>query len=572
MRTKARYAVSLLRNIPVTTRVIAGLVVLSFCAALTALGQAPQAQTPDKQTPDNKAAGTELDALGVPQYTLGETNNLIRLATAQASVSLTAIVTGSDKLTNDVLQKYADTLVLIDKGPLRATAAHGVVEFGKNEFLGRNGANGLTWRIPLQTRDLPLGTAQVRQAQARLGTPPVAVAFEYTVTTKPATAAQWELKGASPVWTLSWHDEPEQRRYQIVVAAQDEPLRNVRLVQSTLHDASGRIIGLERMKLLDGTAQPGTQVKGVDLPPNTLRTILVEIDSPGEYGTFDGQLRFAADGSATLKDVDLKLQASSPRIRLLGIGLTMLGLAVTALTAFLRTKAARVSATRPALVIAESADKLRDELRQVCPACNVIATAIGTLRASVTEAGLDDLRLLPPRVVFATPQSAADMTAALKTHLEKASNRLTGLGVLVREGIRVLVANDPPNRDALIREVEAAAESVQGAADARTTVAAILLKQAEGVEALQEGVFGPVTTVAQADHAISMIAGISWVLSSVISLAIATVWILSDVDYGVSVDLIGSFLWGFGMTTFGAGIQNLTAAGVSTQVNLKLPG
>jgi hypothetical protein len=78
---------------------------------------------------------------------------------------------------------------------------------------------------------------------------------------------------------------------------------------------------------------------------------------------------------------------------------------------------------------------------------------------------------------------------------------------------------------------------------------------------------GTVSSVADSDHAVKVITGVSWLLWAVISLAVSTVWIVSDVDYGAPVDLIGSFLWGFG-----ASLGGLTTSGVATQVNLKLPG
>jgi V8-like Glu-specific endopeptidase len=38
------------------------------------------------------------------------------------------------------------------------------------------------------------------------------------------------------------------------------------------------------------------------------------------------------------------------------------------------------------------------------------------------------------------------------------------------------------------------------------------------------------------------------------------------------LNFIGAFLWGLSLTGFGAGVQNLIASGVSTHLNLKLPG
>ena len=40
---------------------------------------------------------------------------------------------------------------------------------------------------------------------------------------------------------------------------------------------------------------------------------------------------------------------------------------------------------------------------------------------------------------------------------------------------------------------------------------------------------------------------------------------------GTPVDLLGMFLWGFGLTTFGAGIQQLTPRQVATQIGVVVP-
>jgi hypothetical protein len=563
-------------------RTAVGILAATVCCVLIVFAEQEKPGTPPAGSPPSSSASggpkaaAPNDSLGVPQFTIGEPNNVVRLAGPEGSVSLSATVTGTEKLTADDLRKYAETLVLIDRGPLGGTSPSGVVEFNRQEFVGRAGASTLTWRIAVRAPALPSGTAQVRQAQATLGSAAaVPVAFDYTITSKPAAPAQWELKGASPLWALSWSDEPQQRRYQIVIANQDEPIRNVRLVQSTLRDTSGRTLSIDRLRLME--APTGTTVNGIDVQPNSLRPIFLEFHRPqwfGDYGTFDGQMRFAADGSAALKEVEVKVQASSTWIKATGVFLAVVGLALTALTAYLRTRAARLSALRTALVLAEKLRTLRAELTDACTECHGIRSALDQIETDISETRLDDERLLPPRVVFATPQPAADTVTALKTYLEKASNKLTGLSVLLREGIVTLKGGKATNRDALIRELDAAAGAVQGPSDARTITTQILAKRVFPAEIAvhQRALFDQVSSVADVDHEITLIAGVSWVLWGVVSLAIAIVWIVSDVDYGTPTDLIGSFLWGFGMTAFGAGIQGLMASGVATQVNLKLPG
>jgi hypothetical protein len=56
-----------------------------------------------------------------------------------------------------------------------------------------------------------------------------------------------------------------------------------------------------------------------------------------------------------------------------------------------------------------------------------------------------------------------------------------------------------------------------------------------------------------------------------VSLAIGVTYVYSDVDFGTPVDLLGMFLWGLGLTAFGAGIQQLTPRQVATQIGVAVP-
>jgi hypothetical protein len=78
-------------------------------------------------------------------------------------------------------------------------------------------------------------------------------------------------------------------------------------------------------------------------------------------------------------------------------------------------------------------------------------------------------------------------------------------------------------------------------------------------------------TVADLDLEIKGLSLVAWSIWGLIALVIGTAWIFTDPDFGTTIDLVTSFAWGFGMTTFGAGIQNLTPSSVATQMNVKVP-
>jgi hypothetical protein len=521
--------------------------------------------------PEKKDTGGAPPTLAVSQFTIGESGNVLRLAGTTGSAALSATLTGADKATDDQVVAFAQTLVLTDKGVLRGGAPGTTVQFGKPEFIGRSG-NTLTWRAGVEARDLA-ASSQTRQGQASIGQPSVLIPLEYTVTLKPVSTIQWDVKGSTPVWSLSWSGEAEQRQFELLVTSPDEPLRNVRLVQSTLHDAAGNVLGSGRLRVMpvlpDGrSANAGTAVHVATSQPTTIRVQFEPLRWFGDYGTFDGDLRFAADNGA-IKDVTLKVQASSSRIRLAGIAFVILGLALTATVATIRTRAARVAALRPVLIVRESAQALAAEAARIGPAVRRTADAIDLVRKALTDATLDGERLLPPRAVFASAGPPADAAAALKAHVEKQAARLAALAVVLREGIVVALERPPsPERDALVQDLDALAPVVGTAADARDKVAALLNRGRPEAESVAAD--GP-SSIKDAEAQLTVMATASWVIWGVLSLAVAAVWIVNDVDYGTPSDLILSFLWGAGITGFGASVQSLTTSSIATQVNVKLP-
>lgn len=551
-----------------------GLAVLIGQPAIAFAAPQQPSTTPANQSANQRPNQPALSS--TPQFTIGETNNVVRLKGTDAIVPISATVSGLEKLAGAELDKYARSLVVTDKGAVRGPSLAGTVQFDRTpEFIGRAGASGLTWRIKVMVSNVMTGITQVRHAQATLAGSPT-VAFEYSISTKPESPPQWTPKGSSPVWRVSWSAPASERRFRVVIENQDEPLTNLRLLQSSLRDTSGRVIEASNLKLVDPL--DGGEHKSVNVSPNTPKPVLIEFVEPrfggfGWFGTFDGALRFAIDGTSVSKDVELKLQASSPYAKTAGVLLALLGLAGTAVTALLRAYLARVSALRTVLVVREAIASFQNELQKACGGqCAGIGKALDQLAKQVSTEHLDTERLLPPRVAFASEQTVKDTSAALKTHLEKVSNKLTGLSILLHDGIIPLAASNSTNRDALIQELDAAARMIQGETDARTAVQNALAKQQQPSGQLAEMAdLRDPTTVQQADRTIRHIAGVSWFLWGITSVAVAIVWVVSDVDFGTPMDLLGCFLWGFGLTTFGAGVQSLTTAGIATQVNLKLP-
>ena len=69
-------------------------------------------------------------------------------------------------------------------------------------------------------------------------------------------------------------------------------------------------------------------------------------------------------------------------------------------------------------------------------------------------------------------------------------------------------------------------------------------------------------------HETANVAAFIW---AAISFAIGLTYIYSRADFGTPMDLLGVFLWGLGLTAFGAGVQQLTPRQVATQIGVVVP-
>src|SRR5258708_2313398 len=156
------------------------------------------------------------------QFVIGEAN-VVRVPSQTTMITATNIA-GLEKLTAADLAKQAESIALTDRGVVGGSGA-GTFELGKPDFVGRSSANGLTWRVPLKA-DVPLSTSHTRVLTVVFGIPPDAQTFglEYSVSAKPATAAQWTPRGATDVWTVSWSDPQTTRVYGVTIENPDEQL------------------------------------------------------------------------------------------------------------------------------------------------------------------------------------------------------------------------------------------------------------------------------------------------------------------------------------------------------------
>jgi hypothetical protein len=563
------------------------LVHLLICATGNPANSQPPQHVPQQQIPSpHSGTGNDEGMKTKVQFTIGE-GNVVRLPSSVMTVAATNVA-ALENMEPEAITKYAASFTIVDSGVSHGPEIDAAVKFTAPEFIGLVGTDGLTWRVRLEAR-APLGTSHERLATVSFGVPKATTyALQYAVTTKPAAAAQWTVRGASDVWTISWSDQANARVLGVAIENQDEHLSNVRIALSTLKDASGHIIGADRLSLVSAPAMAGGAFEAA---PNKVTPLFIRLEALPDtgwfgaaesFGTFDGTIKFTADGNSALKDLQLKIQASSRDRKATGIGITLLGLlAAAGVTALLRPQFAHLQAKRAAATLRNAIARLVAEADRVLPAGAAINTmkAVATdLSMSLSTVNLKQDGLLPPAYALPGADATTEMLTALKERLDAVSKKLEGLFVLLRTGaprLLALATRDPQAAPALLQELAEAASKITSVVEAQAAVKLVHDKIPQVAHELAEREAVPTTKtemeLRQLDFQIGALSFAAWSLWLIVVLIIGASWIASDADYGTTIDLVSSFLWGFGATTFGAGIQNLTPASVTTQMNVRIP-
>lgn len=243
---------------------------------------------------------------------------------------------------------------------------------------------------------------------------------------------------------------------------------------------------------------------------------------------------------------------------------------------------ARLQARRAAAAVRQGIDRFVDELARTMPPDVDMPLTKGVakrLRESIGDDALDLANLLPPRFALGPGFDAApDAVAALKAKLDEISKTLEGLLILLRTGVPpVLRLLKPPAKHeaaiAFARELDEFAERVTGPQDAKAKAEDVEKRAvtARGTESSEVAAAARDVTVSDLDLEIKGLSLVGWTIWGLVALVISTAWIFTDPDFGTMVDLVSSFAWGFGLTTFGAAIQNLTPTSVVTQMSVKVP-
>ncbi len=375
------------------------------------------------------------------------------------------------------------------------------------------------------------------------------------------------LRQGDEQWTFRWGQGEDQRAHAIHVDNSTGAATTLSIADNSLRDERGYALGQGKLRLARTVDDKGAAP--VAIPANSRATVFLvaeQGEGVGPFGYYTGQVNLKL-GDAAVHALPLKIRVSSTAIKWLGVFLAAVGLGLFYLLNVLwRPRLVRLQALRPAAALREAVLEFLARLKATSPACPGLARETEAMAGSLTLAELDRLGLLPPK--FGVSVDPFDLSA-LKAHLTAASTKFTAL-VALRQGVdRVMAAHqdDPAKAAAAARLLDDYAAGCPDAAAAAAKIAEVL--GAARLMAFDGG--AAEMDVRRIDFEIKTVAGLVSVVWALASLAVAGVWVITDTDFGTAIDLIGCFLWGLGITAFGAGVKDLTPTTIASKLQIKVP-
>ena len=475
------------------------------------------------------------------------------------------------------LADFASTLVIAETARLGTPASH-KVRITPKQFLGRPSSRALAWLVTVSAEGLPVSVIEKRLATLTIGAGEARRMFplEFTLTNQPLAVPQ--LRRHHTRARLDGLARRARRGAYLPAADREpiEPITGLRLAQVSLKRADDAArIGFGEVALAEEPA--GRAAPAVALLPNETKTVFLRLDSSERllsYGSFTGQVQLVSDG-APPKSVPVTARVTSGSVKALGAVLVLFGLSTSLfLTSRLQPRLARLQALRPATLLRDRLIAFADESTALGggAAAGIVAEA-RRQAARLETTALDAQGLLPIAIGSA---GTAGAVAQLQALLNDVSERLGAL-IVLRDAVARLVNQQPAPDPSLVRQavsdLNAKAEQTvdrdRGTRSRRMDHGRSAERPGGARELLDE--IPPRITTQQLDFMLQETASIAALIWAAVSLAIGVTYVYSDVDFGTPMDLLGTFLWGLGLTTFGAGVQQLTPRQVATQVGLTVP-
>ncbi len=450
---------------------------------------------------------------------------------------------------------------------------------------GSDSAN--SWRYKVTVRGLSPGNI-VQQHYAVIGTQ----LLPYVVTNQPVGSFAWSIQKPPDPWVgTSWFPFSSAGPcIGFTVTPKDSPATGVSIAGSTLVEQTTKVaIPVTVLRLCRGEdndcAQQESTRRPIDLPANTPSALKICSAEP-HHGNFHGTVVLASlqkpDGDTILQSASF----STTFTKWVGFVLIALGVVLAwFVKVYLRGRLDRDQALRPVTYMRSQVLRMQQTLAGLRapykPTPTNLNAALTALLNELSTPVLDLANLLPPRIP--NPMGAVFDPAALKSYLEVRNPRVQLLSILIDEGVVRAEAEDNGGAHAPVAAINAAITQIDNMwlAVPQPALDAALQQVRHIVATLHAGILGlaavppPIGPIpplhGEFDVLQLEIGNISIIIWAVYALLTAlsgvAVLVLNNPGFGIPLDLIFAFFWGFGVPT---AIQSLTPTSAATALNISI--
>jgi hypothetical protein len=436
------------------------------------------------------------------------------------------------------------------------------------------------WRYKVRVSGLlPANTSQQRYAVVSYGDSKQIIPY---VVTNAAANFSWSISKLPEPWVASGL-LPASTCNEFTVIPKDSPATSVALGASTFVEQSTKeAIGLGKLKLcLANDANGCPPPQPINLAAN-VPTHLKICTTEGFHGNFHGVITLASmqkpDGDTILQSASFStFLAKCAGLLILCVGICLAWWSKV----WARARLERDQSLMPAILMRSQVAALQEALAGLRPmyqsAPANLNKAIQDLLDQLTESALDGHQFLPP--TFPSPYGYTVDAAGYKAYLEARNAKVLLFSLLVKEGIvraeaedngsltaaqQALVQTAIKNIDAMIKQV-----SLPSPDQALQLIQPILMGLHNTLFPPPPGAPVPAVVPATAPTSefetlrlqVESISKGVWLVYGVLTaLSGLAVLVLNNPGFGIPLDFIFAFFWGFGLPTTVAALAPGSAA------------
>ena len=555
--------------------------------------------------------GASPDASTTPAMTvIMDEGNTVRLRSGEKTTTVLLTISG---VPEGDLRKAPPVITDITKqaSEAKAGSSEASVQFTPRQLL--QNTSTVIWLVDVE---LLKGNAQgARLATIELGGQRLARPYVLTNEPAAAVAATWTATASSP-WIMGSSRDP----LPIIVTANETPLTDVQVLDSTLRNAFERI-GPDRLQIVThedvkdrgeaetggkdkivparsstdkdvkdrGEAETGGKDKIVLARSSTVMYVKLKNDDPFwtiPHGKFEGVITLKAN-SLLQQPLTVSMQSSSWWMKLLGLFAVGVGLWIAKyITGKLIPSTQRVQALRPVLAVRAAITDLENEaVRLFGPVPNSeIRDRLEGLQKSISTRQLDDRDLLPRGFISPLPLTAKAV-GTLEATLTEVTTALKAVSAVIYKGLRVAATDrgnpvyDQANVNLALKQLDQlGGDSTKDETAVLQEIPSILMayrvRPRAGVAAHTQNLRGPMdpVSVREAEYRIYESGQEAWLIWMVISAiaSIPVIFIPNFASFSLQ-DVFTCLVWGVGLPIGGAALQTLTPASVASGIGLTLP-